>query len=290
MWKAAAVNDDFQPIVHYANRLECKPGERFGPRIISDYQWLFVQRGSGHVRIGGHRYRAQAGLLLCYGPGVPHEIEADPKDPFVLFGLHFTPHGSLSSRPYDLRGTIVDVAEEKLAGFELDDRDGMLPSGTNCGMWPLTFFEELVEEYNRGSQMSPLLLRGIFTQLAARLLRWIRNNEYAVSPLDRQVAQVKERLIQQAEQAYDPVWLSLTTAYSVDYTARLFKERVGMAPHKYHMEMKLAAAKRLLEQTDLSSTQIAERLSLGSVHYFCKWFKRFTGEQPLRYRERTRIL
>ncbi|BBH22627.1 hypothetical protein Back11_39720 [Paenibacillus baekrokdamisoli] len=280
--------DEFHPIVHYANRLECKPGEHFGPRIISDYQWLFVQRGAGMVRIGSHRYRAQAGSLFCYGPGMPHSIQADMKEPFVLYGLHFTPSGYLSDMPYDLRGTIIAVSEEQLLTCELTDQE--LPFYIQCGMWPLPFFEGLVEEYNREHKMSPMLLRGIITQLVALLFRWVHSKAYAVSPLDRLVESVKEQLMQKAEQAYDPSWLKQWTSYSSDYISRLFKERVGLAPHAYHLDKKLQAAKRLLEQTDLSSTDIAEKLAFGSVHYFCKWFKRFTGEQPMKYRERTRIL
>lgn len=44
-------------------------------------------------------------------------------------------------------------------------------------------------------------------------------------------------------------------------------------------------AKLLLRHTNLSMTEIADRLSLHSDSFLCRLFKRYTGITPLRYRK-----
>jgi AraC-like DNA-binding protein len=101
---------------------------------------------------------------------------------------------------------------------------------------------------------------------------------------------LREHLERSAEQPFDPAELERLCGYSYDYLSRLFKSRFHMTPHAYHMERKAAVAERLLAETALSITTIAERLHFASIHHFSKWFKRRGGEVPSAYRSRRRIL
>ncbi|MBB6671451.1 helix-turn-helix transcriptional regulator [Cohnella nanjingensis] len=281
-------NDRFQPVVHFANKLICGPGESWGPRVIGDHQWLYVQRGTGHVRIGERAYPAHAGSFFSYGLGEPHFIQASHDDPFVLYGVHFSPNGSLNGEPFDVLEWIAPAPEsDKNTAIR---RDTLLPPHAQTGTWPLPFFESLVEEYRKAKPYESVLLRGIFIQLAARVHRWILDHAQPVSPLDRHAAFVRKKLEEAADQPYRKEWLPQWTPYSHDYMSRVFRSRYGKSPHAHHAEMRLEAAKRLLEQTDLTSTVMADKLQFGSVHYFCKWFKQTTGEQPMEYRKRRKQL
>ncbi|OXM16062.1 hypothetical protein CGZ75_04995 [Paenibacillus herberti] len=65
-----------------------------------------------------------------------------------------------------------------------------------------------------------------------------------------------------------------TALFQKCYRTWLFKDKFGEAPFAYFQRLKLEKAKCHLEQTNLSSTGIAEMLSIGSVQVFCKWFKK----------------
>jgi len=284
----------FRPTVHYANRYVCRPGEVIGPRVIGDYQWLFVEKGSGVVEIASHRYPARPRCLIAYGPDMPHRIEASDNDPMVLYGIHFHPAGDQSvidpMKVFEvirIRAVGADEWRTRMNAADEEEADSHL---LETGLWPLTYFQQLAEEYAAKPAMNQTMMNGIFTQLAVKLYRWKDQHQTVVGPLESMVAAIRHQLELSAGEAYSPQWLESWSTYSHDYVARLFRERTGLSPHAYHNEMKLNAAKRLLEQTELTSTEIAERLHLSSVHYFCKWFKRWTGVAPLFYRESRRVL
>lgn len=279
----------FSPIVHFANRLACGSGESFGPRTIGDFQWIFVQSGKGTARIGNETFRAYPGCLFAYGPGVPHWFEASVEDPFVLFGLHFEFAGDLADEGKDVLGLIENVGWEDLRSY-VPVSAPAIPGRLETGMWPSVFFEQLVEEFRGKKPMNDLILRGLLTQLIVKVLRWTKEERSSGSPLDRQIATVRLGLEERARRSYNAAWLAEWTPYSHDYVSRLFRARFGMAPQTFHDGARLAEARRLLEETELSSTAIADTMDFGSVHYFCKWFKLKTGFQPMTYRNGRRFI
>ena len=56
---------------------------------------------------------------------------------------------------------------------------------------------------------------------------------------------------------------------------------------QYFTERKIEEAKKLLRSTDLSVTEISDRLGYDTSGYFCRQFKLRTGETPLKYKKRT---
>ncbi len=69
-----------------------------------------------------------------------------------------------------------------------------------------------------------------------------------------------------------------------DYTARLFKKEVGLSLVNYIIGKRIAMAKDLLINTDLSVNLISDKAGYGNYSYFTKLFKKETGCTPLDYR------
>lgn len=63
-----------------------------------------------------------------------------------------------------------------------------------------------------------------------------------------------------------------------------FKHYVGTPPREYILREKVKQAKALLENSDLTITQISYHLGFSSSQYFSTVFKRFTSTSPLDYR------
>ncbi len=279
----------FNPLVHFANRLACRPGETFGPRVIDDYQWLYVEKGKGEIMINGRTYSAESGCLLGYGPEVPHRITADLDDPFVLFGLHFVPDESeYVARPDHPSVRNIEFppqSDPNLASPD-DVPNALIPPCSLVGSWALPFFEELVKEFNRRDEYAPLALRAAMIRLYVRL----RRTTAAQTPQNAIAERIRAMLEARVEADYRMEWLEECTGYSHDYASKTYKEAVGRSPHADHQRMRLQAAQRYLETTGLTVTEIAETLQFGSIHYFCKWFRRMSGLSPSAYRSRKRMI
>ena len=68
------------------------------------------------------------------------------------------------------------------------------------------------------------------------------------------------------------------------YFRRLFKEKVGITPHKYRLSLRIDKAKLLLSDPDLSASEVAEAVGFSSPYHFSKAFKAAVGTTPGKYR------
>lgn len=74
--------------------------------------------------------------------------------------------------------------------------------------------------------------------------------------------------------------LSREVGLSPAHFARAFKESMGRAPHQYLLSLRLARARRLLETTEASLSDIALRAGFADQAHFTRLFKRAFGTTP----------
>jgi AraC-like DNA-binding protein len=66
---------------------------------------------------------------------------------------------------------------------------------------------------------------------------------------------------------------------------RLFGDYTGKSPSRYKTDIKIEAAKKMLEGSATSVEQIATLLGFANSAYFCRTFKKETGLTPNEYRK-----
>jgi iron complex transport system substrate-binding protein len=66
---------------------------------------------------------------------------------------------------------------------------------------------------------------------------------------------------------------------------RKFREHMGIAPHAYAIQVRLAHACSLLRETDLPLKAIAAQLGYSDVYFFSKQFRKHIGVPPGAFRE-----
>lgn len=79
--------------------------------------------------------------------------------------------------------------------------------------------------------------------------------------------------------------LCITTTYLNKLTHRYFK----MSPKALIDEQALCEIKTYLSNTDLSIKNIATAMRFDDVPYFCRYFRRLTGQSPMKYREQVSV-
>ena len=72
--------------------------------------------------------------------------------------------------------------------------------------------------------------------------------------------------------------------YHPFYVSRMLKERKGMTLRQYIIAFRLKCARRLLELSDKSASEIAEECGFTDASYFAKTFKAAFGITPKEYR------
>lgn len=84
--------------------------------------------------------------------------------------------------------------------------------------------------------------------------------------------------------------LGRLTDYSALHILRLFKRDTQKTPHAYLTALRMAFARELLAEGELSIAQIAERCGFVSESHFQSLFKKQTGMTPGQYRRHARML
>lgn len=284
---------ELNPIVTHANLLQCTGGQQFGPRWISEHQFIYVVHGKGEARIGNQLYEASAGDLFYYGPQVPHQFRAGETDPFTLYGIHFSLSGDLPKHKLMVTVHVRDFPQypEEFSEYELligspEKRMTVAERAIECS-WAESFFSEITAYFERSNEISFQHNR------AQMLLFFIRLREHLVpeaTKQDKVMKYVKTELVNHAEMTYDRAWLKEWTHYHEDHASRLFAKTYGISPHQYHTRQKIQRAKQYLMSTDLTIVEITDKIEMGSIHYFSRMFKQHTGLSPTDYRKRSRII
>ena len=81
--------------------------------------------------------------------------------------------------------------------------------------------------------------------------------------------------------------LASLVGYSEYYLTEKFKKETGMSVSSYIKKAKINRARILLETTDLSVNEIAERLAFNTPNYFIQCFRELMEVSPAKYRKKT---
>ena len=99
---------------------------------------------------------------------------------------------------------------------------------------------------------------------------------------------VKERIEASLADRISLDQLAKIAGLSGCHFSRAFRQSVGVPPHRYILSRRIAAAARLIEETNRALIDIALACGFSDHSHFTRSFVRITGETPREYRRRHR--
>jgi AraC-like DNA-binding protein len=79
--------------------------------------------------------------------------------------------------------------------------------------------------------------------------------------------------------------ISAALKVSPNYLSRVFRQDTGLTPWQYLSQFRVVQAQKLLLTTELSVTEVAQRVGFSDPAYFVRVFHKETGRAPLQYRK-----
>lgn len=234
-------------------------------RSSGDTAIEYVLRGSGTLLVDQTEYALEPGDLCILGENVSCSSQADGENPWTKLVIHLAGSAAyplvqafgLGAAPvYKDHPQMQSVMEEIIdcAGQDAPQEQTM----AQCGMLVMKLLMSLCRK-ERQDLTVPDDVRTV--------KRFIDNNYQKNLSMDDIAASVFR---------------------SNDYIQKQFKQVYGMTPYGYYMELKLRCAKSLLQQTNLSIGQIADRLGYKSDRYFSARFRKNVGVTAMAYRKNYR--
>lgn len=258
---------------HVANYFECPPQWRLDERTRPNYQLWLITDGSATFTLD-RSSRADLGTksALIIPPGVRHRGVHDPNDPMRCFVIHFV--GRRHGQP-----TNVLWPTSTITDFPVRDWNGLL----ECAA-------ELCHEVSAPSPESALLANAAVARLLGLIHRAARVGDARFTRLGLSstttagIAAVLEYIGEHYASDLSLSDLCATAAVSAGHLNYLFRTTVGVSPMEYLRRHRLDRAKLMLEETDLSISDIAEAVGYRDAFHFSRTFRRVEGLAPSRYR------
>jgi AraC family transcriptional regulator len=151
-----------------------------------------------------------------------------------------------------------------------------------------SLMERLRDELMR-RHASPLFLQGIAQAIAIHLARnyaETANELRSGSPSlpGFKLRQVTEWMAEHIAEDFNLDQLAAQARLSKFHFHRLFKRAVGVSPSRYHINLRMDEAKRLLRETKKSVVDVALDVGYANPSHFAQLFRRETGLSPSDYR------
>ena len=238
-------------------------------RVLNEYQLIYITRGSGYFESAScSKTKIEAGMMFMLFPGEWHTFAPDPStgwdDHWVGFNGGFM-DDKIKSGFFTFKNCVFRVGvDERL---------------TN------TFHEifDLVSDEKKGFQQ---MVASLTISLIGRIYYVELNHSFGDSYMSRIINQAK--IIMKEEDTTSKSLEDIASSLNISYSLfrREFKNKCGISPGQYRLEIKLAKAKELLYSTNLSIAEISAKLNFECLGQFSTFFKKKAGIPPLEFRKR----
>lgn len=236
-----------------------EPGRRFNQN-----KFYFITEGACEISIDGVSYRGEPGSWFFIPAGAPHGYQNQEDGYFQKYWMHF-----------DLHPAEVDL-------FRLLGLPYMLQTEQEDPCYGL--FQRFLETF-RGSLTDRLTAKACLLELLARYIQLAQANTIQIrSRADDRIDAVLRYIHENLREALTNEGLAKLCHVHPNHFIRFFKERTGQTPARYIRAQRMEKAMRLLADTDLSVSEIMDRIGCEDMSYFSKQFKQFYAMPPREFR------
>lgn len=240
-----------------------------GRRVLNEYQLYYITHGSGYFESAScSRTRIEPGMMFMLFPGEWHSFAPDPEtgwnDHWVGFNGSFM-DDKIKAGFFTFKNCVFKVGvDEKITNTYLE------------------ILDILSEEKKAFQQIAASLVISLIGRIHYKDLNHNNGETYITRIINQSKAIMKEDFA--SNTPLDQIAQSLDISYSL--FRREFKNRCGISPGQYRLELRLAKAKEMLHTTNMSIADISSRLHFECIGQFSTFFKKKTGLSPLEYRKR----
>lgn len=265
-----------------------EPRMRLKPRIIFDYELLYMEKGELTLRIEQDVYKIVPGDIVLFKPGKEHEIlgsAGECRMPHIHFDL-----------VYDAQSEAVPVNFKPLRECSPDEvrliRPDLLgdvlqmPDIVRIGNHGEILHQllKLIHAYDRRDEAFIVLQKSLVLSIVHQLIKGLEAKQNARLTLhEKALEQTVTHIVDHYNREVNLDELSRIACLSVYHFSRLFKERFGLSPHQFQIRRRIEKAKEYMLYSSRSLTSIAEEVGYGSVYAFSKAFKQAEGVSPRQF-------
>jgi AraC-like DNA-binding protein len=246
------------------------------PHAHTDVEMILTERGAVEHLLGGRRMRCDAGELLMFWAGVPHQSVSAAARTQCYF-VHF-PVAWLLAWP--LPGTFV----RRLLQGQVMRWPGPLnaPAGARFREW----HGDAPSLGSNGPEIMRLELQALVRRLALRDAHEPVRGEQSSGVGLGTVEAIAAHVVQHYTRPLTAAQIGQAVSVHPNHAMRAFSQTFGITLWAYVGRLRVAHARHLLSTTDRNVAQVGLESGFTSVGRFYQLFKRENGMTPKEYRGR----
>lgn len=246
------------------------------------YELYYLMEGTRRYLIDNRSYLINAGSLVLIGPDEVHKTVSVGSDPHTRIVMNFSPSAVLTSLP----------------GIPEVDFLHCFHAGTHVVAVPMKsrgILEHTLQRICNAREdqtpsaraMRQILLCELFLSISMiidkqRTDETLLPEPVAVNPV---IDKIQVYISSNYRESLSLSELSARFYISATYLSRLFRQTTGFSIVEYINNVRLMAAKTLLEESTLKISAIAVQAGFSTGEHFTRVFKQGTGLSPQQYRK-----
>lgn len=257
----------------------------FSGELHDFWEFIYADKNELVITADTKEILIPQGCMFIHKPMEFHNVRSNgqsaPNSVIVSFS-------SDSKELYDICGKVLPCNEKEKSLMA-----GIIQEAVEAFSTPLgdPYTEELIRRENAAFGCEQLISNRLESLLILLIRRFQTGSEEAAlipnNPRRRKdevrLRQICEFMLQNVEKDLSSEDIQKKFFISESSLQKLFQHKVGCGAMQHFQRMKIDRAKDLIREKKLNFSEISERLSFSSIHYFSRRFKAISGMTPSEY-------
>lgn len=286
--------ENISPYIRVAWYSTLPAGRLIKPRVIFDYEILYIKEGSCVITVEDQVYHPVVGDIFLFRPNQRHSIYVSEDSYLVQPHIHFDLQYFEDAADVFVSFKSFDEMDEREKSFFRPDilPDFLDPFPVYIHLHNPKIIEQMLVDviyaHNNVSLLPELNEKWLFLRLFYQLLF-----EITIANTDHRNVQhetaLRTKLYLEQNVCKNITLDELTHMCntSKSYLIKVFKDAYRTTPARFHMLQRINRSKYLLKCSNLSISEIAVSLGFDGVHSFSRCFKKYEGVSPSEFRNQT---
>lgn len=272
------------PYVRYGRYLNINEKSHYKEVVPLDARLFYALDGYSKIKADGVQYDMGPNSLLIINSGIPYQL-LTPSAPanYIAINFDYTQNAAVRSNP------IIPVAQEQFKPELLVEHQTFEDVPALSGVLYIPEISAIqkklravVKEYMQKLLYFEQKTSHMLAECIAESMRFSQIGSVAHDP------ESPNRILAYIHYRYSENLTNISIGkqfgYHPNYVSFLIKHVTGMPVHKYVIHVRLMNAKIMLENSDLSVSEIAAACGFCDLAYFSACFKQHFGISPSKYR------
>ena len=249
-------------------------GATFGPRVLSDYEFIWIVEGDAIWEVDGQLVPAPAGTVLLARPRMRDSYRWDPRRRTRHGYFHFSFNQGAAKLPPEKTWPLSRLMQ------------------TDDVLRPL--FHQLAWLIERAPSGWEELAQGAMRQVLLTYIVGASGQSGENAPIEHKLILAVQAHVREwwADGELQPITLgdmARVAGVSKVHLSRVFQAEMGVAPVEAIRLLRLDRAAELLGRTNHSVAEIARLCGFPNQFHFSRTFRAAYGKSPREVRERVRM-